>query len=383
MHDVVIVGAGPVGGCLALAIADADLDVVALDARPPGETLRADRSLAISHGTRLIFDRLGIWPRVAAVPGAVTPITTIDISQAGGFGVTTLTAEEHDIPALGYVISYRALTQALDAELARTRTSLRYESPVESVTGTGAYATVSFADAAGEPLAARLAVVADGTGAAVAGVHRDKRDYGQVALIARIGTRAGHAGVAYERFTPTGPVALLPEGDHYGLVWTMTPARAERALALPDGAFLAELARHFGARRRDFASVRDRRTFPLALEVARPATAQRCVLIGNAAQSLHPIAGQGFNLGVRDAFELGQAINAGARDALGERAMIDRYAARRRNDRFAGIAFTHGLTQVFASDAALVAWPRGIALALLDAVPAAKRAFTRAMIFGI
>ncbi|MCC6195105.1 MAG: FAD-dependent monooxygenase [Burkholderiales bacterium] len=382
MHDIVIVGAGPVGGCLALAIADADLDVVALDARPANETLRADRSLAISHGTRLVFDRLGLFARVAAVPQAVTPITTIDISQAGGFGVTTLTAEEHGIPALGYVVSYRALTQALDDELGRTRTSLRYGSPVAAVTATADGATIELAEGR-EPLAARLAVVADGAGTVVAGVQRDKRDYGQVALIAKVDTEAPHAGVAYERFTPTGPVALLPEADHYGLVWTMAPAQAERVLALSDGAFLAELARHFGTRRTGFTAVRERRTFPLALEVARPTTGQRCVLIGNAAQSLHPIAGQGFNLGVRDAFELAQAINTCAREALGERAMLDRYAARRRGDRYAGIAFTHGLTQAFAYDSALVSWPRGIALALLDAMPPAKRAFTRAMMFGI
>jgi 2-octaprenyl-6-methoxyphenol hydroxylase len=254
---------------------------------------------------------------------------------------------------------------------------------VASVVGAPDRATVVFAEAGPEPLAARLVVVADGAGTAVRGVRRERREYGQVALIAKIDTERGHDGVAYERFTPTGPVALLPEGAHYGLVWTMTPAHAERALALPEGAFLAELAQRFGARRSDFVAVRDRRTFPLALEYARSTTADRCVLIGNAAQSLHPVAGQGFNLGVRDAYELAREINACRRDALGERAMIARYADRRRGDRYAGIAFTHGLTQVFASDSALLSWPRGIALALLDALPPAKRAFTRAMLFGV
>jgi 2-octaprenyl-6-methoxyphenol hydroxylase len=382
MHDVVIVGAGPVGGTLALAIADADLDVVALDARPRGATLRGDRSLAISHGARLVFERAGIWSRLATVPHAVTPITTIDISQARGFGVTTLTAAESDVPALGYVVSYRALTNAIDEKLAGTRTDLRYQAAVASVASTPAYAMATLADA-GEPLTARLVVVADGTGTAVAGVRRERRDYGQVALIAKVDTAAPHEGVAYERFTSTGPVALLPEGDHYGLVWTMTPADAERALALPGDRFVAELAHHFGSRRRDFTSVRERRTFPLALEFAVPATTSRCALIGNAAQSLHPIAGQGFNLGVRDAFELAQAINGSIPDALGDHAMLARYAARRRVDRYAGIAFTHGLTELFGFDGALLRWPRGIALTLLDAMPAAKRAFSRAMLFGM
>jgi 2-octaprenyl-6-methoxyphenol hydroxylase len=383
VHDVVIVGAGPVGGTLALAIADADLDVVALDARSRGTTLRGDRSLAISHGARLIFERLGVWSRLSTMAQAVTPITTIDISQAGGFGATTLTADEQAVPALGYVVSYRALQAAIDAELARTRTDVRYDSSVAKVSHTPAAGLATLEGDVRDAVAARLVVVADGSGAAVDGVSRERRDYGQVALIAKVDTERPHAAVAYERFTATGPLALLPEGDHYGLVWTMTPAAAERALALPDAAFLSELATQFGTRRADFAAVRERRTFPLALELARPASVHRCVLIGNAAQSLHPIAGQGFNLGLRDAYELAQAINGRAREALGDRAMIGAYAARRHLDRYAGVAFTHGLTKLFAVDSAILRWPRGLALAMLDALPLAKRAFTRAMLFGI
>jgi 2-octaprenyl-6-methoxyphenol hydroxylase len=383
MHDVIIVGAGPVGGTLALAIADADLDVLALDARPPGETLRRDRSLALSHGARLVFERLGVWGRLVATPDAVTPIDTIDISQAGGFGVTRLRAAEQGLPALGYVASYVALQNAIDAELARTRTAVRFGAPVAHVGGTPAYAAVELEATGRDPLLGRLAVVADGTGATVAGVTRERRDYAQVAVLAKIDMRSPHQGVAYERFTPHGPVALLPEAGHYSLVWTMAPGDAERTLALADDEFLARLALHFGARVEGFAGVRDRKSFPLALEFARPATASRTVLIGNAAQALHPVAGQGFNLGVRDAFELAQAINACPRERLGERGMVARFAARRRVDRFAGIAFTHTLTHLFANDRPWLSWPRGVALAMLDALPPAKRAFTRAMLYGL
>jgi 2-octaprenyl-6-methoxyphenol hydroxylase len=381
MHDVLIVGAGPVGGTLALAIAQSGHSIVALDAREAGGTLRGDRSLAISHGGRLIFERLGLFEPLAAAPGAVTPITAIDISQARGFGSATLTADEHGLPALGYVISYRALQSAIDDALARTSLAIRYACEVASVAGgpEAAEALVTGGDA----VRARLAVVADGTGAAVAGVSRKRRDYGQVALVAKVSTASPHDGVAYERFTTSGPVALLPEQDHYGLVWTMTPRAAAEAVDWTDERFLAELRAHFGARRNDFTGVRERKTFPLALELAQPTVAARAVLVGNAAQSLHPIAGQGFNLGLRDAYELGQAINDAPRDSLGSHAMLAAYAARRRLDRYAGVAFTHGLTHIFGFDGAIFAWPRGVALAALDALPFAKRAFTRAMLFGL
>jgi 2-octaprenyl-6-methoxyphenol hydroxylase len=376
-----------VGGALALALANADLDVVALDARAAGSTLRGDRSLALSHGARLIFERLAVWPHLAATPGAVTPIVEIDISQAGGFGVTRLVAEEHGLPALGYVVSYRALQAAIDAAMARTRIAIRFGVTAASVDGTPAYATIALTGDAAAPLRARLAVVADGTGTAVAGIARQQRDYGQVALIARIGMQRPHRGVAFERFTPEGPIALLPEGgdetEHYGLVWTMTPERSEAMLAATDDQFLSALAQHFGARVTGFARVADRRTFPLRLEYVRSTVATRTVVIGNAAQALHPIAGQGFNLGVRDAYELSRAIIRAPRDALGSATMLAAFAARRRTDRYAGIAFTHGLTKLFATNAAVVRWPRGMALTLLDAMPPMKTAFTRAMLFGM
>ena len=387
MHDVVIVGAGPVGGALALALADADLDIVALDARADGGTLRGDRSLALSHGARLIFERLAVWPHLAAIPGAVTPIREIDISQAGGFGVTRLTAEEQGLPALGYVVSYRALQAAIDDALARTRIAIRFGVTAASVDGTPIDVAIALKDDAGAPLRARLAVVADGTGTAVGGIAREQRDYRQVALIAKVGMRHPHGGVAFERFTPEGPMALLPEGghqsEHYGLVWTMTPEKAEAMLAASDEHFLATLAHQFGARVTGFASVANRRTFPLRLEFARSTVATRTVVIGNAAQALHPIAGQGFNLGVRDAYELSRSIIRAPRDALGSTTMLAAFAARRRTDRYAGIAFTHGLTKLFATDAAIVRWPRGVALTLLDTMPTMMKAFTRAMLFGM
>ena len=383
LHDLAIVGAGPVGATLALAVADADLDVVVLDARAEGETLRGDRTLALSHGARLILERLGVWGALAAMPGVATPITAIDISQAGGFGTTRLTALENDLPALGYVVSYRALQTALDTAMARAGVAVRHGIAATSVGGTPAYAAVECEGGDGQPILARLAAVADGTGAMVAGVPRQRHDYGQVAVIAKLWRNVAPDGVAFERFTPDGPLALLPEGNHYGLVWTATPEGAEALLAQDDATFLAQLERHFGPRVRGFARVESRRSFPLVLEYARATVGTRCVVLGNAAQTLHPVAGQGFNVGLRDAFELAQAIVDAPRDAIGERPMLERHARGRRTDRWAGIAFTHGLVNLFGNNLPFVRWPRGLALTLLDALPLAKRAFTRAMLFGM
>jgi 2-octaprenyl-6-methoxyphenol hydroxylase len=381
LHDVAIVGAGPVGAVLALALADGDLDVVVQDARARGETLRAERSLALSHGARLILERCGVWTSLAAAADAVTPIIGIDVSQEGGFGMTRLSAAAHDLPALGYVVSYRALQAALDAALARAGIAVRHGVTAICVGGTPAYAAVAVEG--GEPVLARLAAVADGTGAAVAGLGRQRHDYGQVAVVAKVWRTIPHAGIAYERFTRDGPVALLPEGDHFGLIWTTTPRRAEELLAQDDPAFLAGLTRHFGASTGGYTRVADRRTFPLALEYSRTTAGTRCVVLGNAAQTLHPVAGQGFNVGLRDAAGLAQVVLDTARAEIGGRAMLDRYVGNRRIDRWAGIAFTHGLVGIFGSDRALLRWPRGLALTMLDTLPAAKRAFTHAMLFGL
>lgn len=379
--DICVVGAGPVGATLALALAGSGLDVVALDARAPGGTLRGDRSLALSHGARLILERLGVWSPLSEAPGAVTPIERVDVSQANGFGAATLDAADVGLPALGYVVSYVALQSALDVALERARVDVRFGATVERVDATPALATVTVAGGAA-PVASRLAVIADGAGAGLAGLERMRHDYGQVAVIGKIETRVPHGGLAYERFAPEGPIALLPEGDHYGFVWTLEPARAQAVLALPDEAFVARFAEHFGRRRTDFTRVHARKSFPLVLEIARPAYATRVVAIGNASQTLHPIAGQGFNVGLRDAWELKRAIVAAPRDQIGSRAMLEGYAARRRTDRWAGVAFTHGLVRLFGTDLPLVRWPRGIGLALLDALPPLKRTFTRAMLFG-
>ena len=388
MRDLVVVGAGPVGATLSLALSEAEVDVVTLDARASAATTRGDRTLALSHGARLIFERLEVWGHVAAASGAVTAIATVDVSQRGGFGHVRLDAREQGLPALGYIVGYRALQAALDAELARRGASLRYDCAATRIGATPAYATVE-ARQGGETieLSTRLAVLADGAGELLPGARRS-HDYDQVAVIGKLTPREPHGGVAFERFTPEGPIALLPEGDRYSLVWTTTPERGAMLLELPEAEFLAALDEHIGSRGvpgavpGGFLRVDERRSFPLRLEYAHRIVGDRCVLLGNAAQALHPVAGQGLNLGLRDAYELAQELLDTPRDAIGSRDALAAYARRRRLDRLSGIVLTHGLLALFGTAAPVVSWPRGLALTMLDALPALKRAFTRAMLFG-
>ena len=391
LHDVVIVGAGPVGAATALALADSGLDVVTVDARAQGELGRGDRSLALSHGARLIFERLGVWGDVAAAHDAVTPIATIDVSQQGGFGQVRLDALEQGVPALGYVVSYHALQAALDAAIARSGRRVMHGATVSKISSTPACAMVEVAqDGTNVELTSRLAVVADGGASAVPGLKRRRHDYQQVALVGKLWPREPHRGIAFERFTPDGPVALLPEAERYGFVWTTTPARGDALLALPDAEFMAALEGRLGAclaangsPAQTFLRVAERRRFELALEYVDHVVAERIVLLGNAAQALHPIAGQGFNLGVRDAYELAQELLATPREEIGAKERLAKYARRRRPDRIAGIAFTHGLLEIFGMDTPWLRWPRGLALTLLDALPPVKRIFTHAMLFGV
>jgi 2-octaprenyl-6-methoxyphenol hydroxylase len=390
LHDLVIVGAGPVGAILALALAESDLDVVAVDARPAGTIARSDRSLALSHGARLIFERVGVWSAVAATPRAVTPITAIDISQRSGFGRARLHARDQGVEALGYVVSYRALQQALDAALARAGMAVEHGVGVTRVgaaAGAGGIQVAGERNGAAVEWSARLAAVADGGGDVVDYIARRRHDYEQVALVAKVWSREPHGGLAFERFTDEGPMALLPEEDHYGLVWTTSPEKASALVALPEPSFLTALAQRFGPCAGPWTRVADRRTFPLTLEFATRVVGERTVLLGNAAQALHPVAGQGFNLGVRDAYELAQELLGVSvereRDHFGAPAFLAAYSRRRRADRWSGIAFTHGVLGLFGADVSMLRWPRGLALTFLDALPPVKRMFTRAMLYGL
>ncbi len=374
--DIVIAGGGPVGATLALLLADSRFGVQLIEARADLSRPLHRRTLALSYGSRLILERLGVW----ATLRDVTPITTIHISQRGALGMAWIKAAEENLPALGYVVDYAELDQALHARLRATSVDVVCGARVAAVRPTGGYALLEVQrDSARHALTTRLAVIADG-GAGAA--QRVTRDYGQHALIATVTTELPHQNCAFERFTPDGPAALLPQGDACALVWTATPERVAALLELPEAEFLVQLHAHFGDRLGRFLSVSTRGSFPLGLRYAARPIQPHQVMIGNAAQMLHPVAGQGFNLGLRDAWELAEVIRTRPRSELGSAAMLMGYRRQRQLDTRGGIFFTDLLVRLFSNDNALLKHSRSLGLSALQLLPPVKHFVARRMIFG-
>ncbi len=375
MNQVLIVGAGPVGAVCALALQQQGVAARVLEAQP--EDARADtRTLALAHGSRLILERLGVWDRLADV----TPITRIHISQRGALGMARLAADELGVPALGYVLPYAELTAALKQALREAAIAVEYGVAVERIEPGSASATLYAAD--GRALRAQLVVVADGGRGEAAPEPKFAHDYEQMAVVCEVRTELPHAGQAFERFTPEGPAALLPKDEGYALVWTANDADAKRIAALPDEEFLAALYRHFGGRQGLFLQASPRKTFPLRLAYVGSEAADHVVRIGNAAQTLHPVAGQGFNIGLRDALELASVCGDTDSGEIGGTAMLRDYAQGRRVDVIGGVGFTDFLVRVFSNDVAALRHARGLGLLALEVLPPLKAFVARRMMFG-
>lgn len=374
--DVLVAGGGPVGATLVAALQDADLSVMLADPVPrPDSRLRP---VALSHGSRLILERLGAWGGFEA-----TPIASIHVSQAHGFGRTMMHAAELGVPALGYVCNLPGLAAALGQRVG----ALRADARVTAWEPHGDRVLAVLEGPAGEEeVSARLVALADG--GRMAGADLAWREYGQTAIAAVVTAERVPAHTAWERFTDEGPLALLPFGQgadaRLALVWTVRSARASALLEAPDARFLDELGRRFGGRLGRFVAVAQREAYPLALRYRRSAlVAPRVIAIGNAAQTLHPVAGQGLNLGLRDAHELAAAVRDTAPAAIGPDAMLAAYDRARRSDRLAGVSVTDGLVRVFGLTLPGAGLARGLGLAALDLLPAARRVFARRMMLGI
>ncbi len=377
-YDVLIAGGGPVGAALALALRESGLAVAVVEARPPETAAMDPRPIALSHGSRLILERLGVWDGLAPA----TPIARIHVSQRGGFGRVELDAGEARLPALGYVLDYARLARALAGGLGAGCCDYLTGATVTGLAPEQDRTRVQFDRGKGPEYAtARLVAVAD-SGALSAVTQVRTRDYQQAAVTARVTSRAPHRNVAYERFTPTGPLALLPDGEMLAVIWTTTPEHAQQLCALPDAGFLQRLEHAFGSRLGGFSTVGARTRFPLSLRVSSRIAVPRVAALGNAAQTLHPVAGQGLNLGLRDAWELAELIGDCSREEVGGPALLRTYAARRRLDRGGGVWFTDTLVRLFSNDLEPLRLARGLGLALLGAAPAVKDFVVRRMTFG-
>lgn len=373
--DAAVIGGGPVGAAAALALGAAGLTTMVLEARGAAVPATDSRPLALSYGSRLILERLNVWAALAPA----TPIERIHVSQRGGFGRALLTAADAGVPALGYVVDYAGLVAGLETAVAESGLRVERGARVVSIAHGAQSARIEFEASTG-PGECFASVVALADGSALAGaVDVRSVDYAQSAVTARVTTEVAHGHTAYERFTPGGPLALLPCAESCALVWTLPAEEADALCSATPEAFLARLQDCFGERLGRFTAVGARAVHRITLRVAADTTAGRSVLIGNAAQTLHPVAGQGFNLGLRDAWELATEIRRrGAQD----QELAAAYRARRRIDRAGGIGFTHALIKLFSNDWLALALARGAGLTLLDSLPPAKDFVVRRMMFG-
>ena len=371
-HDVLIVGGGLVGASLAIALDAQGLDVGMVEAAPAGALppVFDQRNLSFAEATLNALQALGVLPLMRAPTG---PIRRIHVSRRGDFGRMLLDAQAYGRSEFGRVVVARDFGEALEARLLQLKGLTRYRPARFTGLGEGedGLRAIRIVDANGErELRAKLLVAADGARSALRealAIGTREHDYGQTLFVARLRTQRAPDGTAFERLTEHGPTALLPRGDgHYGLVHGVRREDAEAVAGLDDAAFLARVQEAFGWRAGRFLSVGERIRYPMLGCVADALAAPRAVLVGNAAQSIHPLGAQGFNLGLRDALTLAECIAEHARDP-GDDAVLRRHAARREEDRRRTIAFSDGLAQLTANDAPLLRPLRSAGLVAGDA----------------
>ncbi|HET9694047.1 MAG TPA: 2-octaprenyl-6-methoxyphenyl hydroxylase [Steroidobacteraceae bacterium] len=387
VYDLAIVGGGLVGASLALSLAPLGLRIALLEAVTPGAGEQHpsfdERTTALANGTVRAFRTLGVWDPMAR---EAAPIRRIHVSDQGRFGTARVDAAEQGLEALGYVLPNRAIGAALWHALERT-TTVSVIAPAR-VTGSDLeddVRTVRYeVEGAARALTARLVVAADGVRSLVreqSGIATDHVEYEQTALTAVVVPQRFHDHVAYERFTPAGPIAILPLTDgRCGMVWTVRPAEVARLVALSDDDFLAEFQRAFGFRLGRFLRVGKRASYELVLSRSERHVAPRLAVVGNAAQGLHPIAGQGFNLGLRDAMSLAEVIADARLEGTtdpGTPQLLQDYADWRETDRRRIVAFTDGLVRLFSTPLGALRTLRSLGLLAFDVLPPAKSALAR------
>lgn len=395
-YDILIIGGGMAGASLALALQELPLSIGIVEAVPYASQQQPAfdaRAIALADGSHRIFQAMGVWP--AMVERGVTAIEHIHVSDRGSFGSARLEADEEGVAALGYVVEGRVIGSALTAAVAQLSNvellcpAQLHELKVER-DGVEAALTV---DGVPRAVRTRLLVAADGVHSTVrqqVGAKSWSLGYGQTAVIATVATDRPHGNVAYERFTDTGPLALLPcdpphDGEpetrnhRWSLVWTVRDREVEEMLGLSDAEFLRRLQLRFGYRAGRFLRSSERHAYPLVFDFVRRAAQPRVAFVGNAAHAIHPVGGQGFNLGLRDVAALAEVIAdaVGAGSDIGTLAALQPYVAWRRPDYLRVAAFTDGLVRLFSNQLPPLRLARNLGLLGMDILPAAKHLFAR------
>lgn len=380
MEDIVIIGAGPVGALTALALQHRQSAhrLVLLDAAARGAAAY-ERTLALSYGSRLLLERVGVW---AAISPAPQPIECIDVSQQNGIGHALIRATDCDVPALGYTLSYASLKAALDSALAQSGLRVRDGAKVERVCIDPTCASVHLET--GQCIDAQLVVAADGGHVLLPGMRTFTRDHGHSAVVAHVQASAPRPTLAFERFTPQGPIALLPLNaqGRYGLVWTHPRAQAPQVVCVSTAQFEAKLQQAFGHELGTLTLLNAPTHYPLGLRYTEPRALPRRIAVGNAAQAMHPIAAQGLNLGFRDAWALAEQLAALPAAQLGGWALSLKFGCARVRDRLGGVLMTETLVSVFGWEHRLANTARGLGLAAFDALAPLKRRVAQRMMFG-
>lgn len=384
-YDVLIVGGGLVGASLACALKGSGLRIAMVEAHALNTSSQPsfdDRTVALSYGSRQILDRIGLWSQLEP---QVEPIKTIHISDRGHFGVTRLRHDEEGVEALGYVAENRVLGEVLYAELQKSNDiELFCPAQVSALQSGDDHVEVRVQQGEQEfSLTARLLVAADGVSSKVRQmlqIAASRQDYGQAAVITNVRPGQPHNNVAYERFTDTGPLAFLPmtrsEGkQRCSVVWTVSADQAEALMQLSDADFLAALQQRFGYRLGQLQQIGTRHVYPLALVETTQVARGRIVVVGNAAHSIHPVAGQGFNLALRDIALLAELLSE-AKDP-GDPALLESYVSARQADAQRVYRFTDTLVKIFSNRFAPLAHARAAGLFTVDLLPPVKHALAR------
>ncbi|MCK9605111.1 MAG: 2-octaprenyl-6-methoxyphenyl hydroxylase [Methylomonas sp.] len=383
-YDLIIVGAGLAGNCLALALKNSGLRMAIVEAagrQQLRDSPAGDRALALAAGTVRLLDALGAWQGVA---GKATAIKNIHISDRGHFGKTRLSALEQGVDALGYVIAARDIEEHLAQLVEQTAVTCLYETRVAGLMSGNDAVNVSLKQHNQSlNLTAQLLVGADGGQSTVRkllDIPQQITEYGQTALVTTVQAGLPHLNTAYERFTAQGPLALLPvAGRQMSVVWTREHEQAEALMASGEAEFMAELQACFGYRLGELKLAAPRRAFPLSLIRAESMVSGRAVIIGNAVHQLHPVAGQGFNLGIRDVAELAERVlgQQQRQGDIGGADLLSAYAKQRIADHNRTIGFTNNVVRIFSNDWLPVAALRNTGLAFLDHLPFAKKLLAR------